>query len=622
MSRPRLKIAIVGGGPGCLAVLRMFQEDKFRQIEANLVGVADINPEAVGLRHASSSGIFTTGDFRDLYRRSPDLIIELTGDDAVLEEIIRTRPPGVKVMDHVGARLFWDFIQVEEERLSTRETLERTKDFLETVLNSIQDNIMILDKDLRIINVNEPLVRNLGYKSKAEVVGRHCYEVSHGVSEPCTLPEHPCPARYTQRTGAPSEATHAHVGPGGQPVYHQISCYPLRLPDSTEEHVIEISRDITRRVRLEQSIRDSEEKFHSIVETATEAIISIDDGHHIVLFNRGAEQIFGFSKEEVMGRDLAVLVPEGYEGRHRGWVERHLRSALSQGTGRTSDAVAVRKGGQEFPVRMSMSVSLVRGRPLYTAIIRDQTEREELTRRLLMSERLAAIGRAAAHVAHEIKNPLMVIGGFTQQLLRSRGLEEKDSAKLKVICQEVQRLEALLGEMRDFTRAGQLKPAPCRLNELVEETLLLLEADLAERGIHLVRLLDPGLPVARLDGSRLKQVVINLVMNAVEAMPAGGTLTLRTGAARGGVVFEVEDTGKGIKPADMGEVFSPFFTTKRKGTGLGLPISYRIAQEHGGSIALRSRPGRGTVARLELPLSVPEKPPSEGEPPFRPADAA
>jgi two-component system sensor kinase FixL len=612
MSNQRLNIAIVGGGPGCLAVLRMFQQDKFREISANVVGVADVNPQAAGLRHAADSGIFTTTNFRDLYRTSPDLIIELTGSDAVLDEIIKTKPPGVKVMDHVGARLFWDFIQAEEERLAAREELERTKNFLETIYNGIRDNIMVLDRDLRIVDVNEPLLRNLGFKSKAEVVGRHCYEVSHNLTEPCVLPDHPCPARQTRQTGAPSEVTHAHVGPEGQTVYHRVTTYPLRLPDGSEDFVVEITRDITRRVRLEQSIRDSEEKFHNIVETATEAIISVDSASRIVLFNRGAEQTFGYGKEEVLGRDLSVLVPEGYRGPHRDWAERYLGEALPHEVGKTFEAVAVRQDGREFPMRMSISVSLVGGSPLYTAIIRDQTERRELNERLLMSERLAAIGRAAAYVGHEIKNPLMIIGGFADQLLRRSGLGERDAEKLRVILNEVRRLETMLAEMRDFTRPTPLKRARCRLNDLIEETLLLLEADLAERGVHLVRLLDPALPEASLDSSQVKQVLINLVMNAIEAMPGGGQLSVRTWAQEGRVVLEVQDTGKGIEPDNLKEVFSPFFTTKKKGTGLGLAISYKIVQDHGGTIGLRSAPEKGTTATVTLPLSPPPGEPAAG----------
>lgn len=608
MSRPRLNIAIVGGGPGCLAVLRMFQQDKFREIPANIVGVADVNPEAVGLRHAEAAGIFTCRDFRDLYDRSPDLIIELTGSDAVLDRILATKPPGVKVMDHVGARLFWDFIQAEEEKLAAREELERTKNFLETIYNGIRDNIMVLDKDLRIVDVNLALLRSMGLKGKEEVVGKHCYEVSHNLTEPCSLPDHPCPARHTQRTGAASEATHAHVGPEGQTVYHRVTSYPLRLPDGSEDHVIEITRDITRRVRLEQSIRDSEEKFHNIVETATEAIISIDDNSRIVLFNRGAEQIFGHSKEEVLGRDLSVLIPEHYRGPHRDWAERYLGEALPHEVGKTFEAVAVRKDGREFPVRMSISVSLVRGSPLYTAIIRDQTERQELTERLLMSERLAAIGRAASHFGHEIKNPLMVIGGFAEQLLRRSCLNDRDNEKLRVILQEVRRLETMLSEMRDFTRPTPLRRARCRLNDLIEETLLLLEADLAERGVHLVRLLDPALPEARLDASQLKQVIINLVMNAIEAMPGGGELEVRTWAEGGRVVMEVQDTGKGIEADKLKDVFSPFFTTKQKGTGLGLAISYKIVRDHGGAIGLRSQVDKGTTATVALPIEPPPEP--------------
>lgn len=222
--------------------------------------------------------------------------------------------------------------------------------------------------------------------------------------------------------------------------------------------------------------------------------------------------------------------------------------------------------------------------------------------KLVLSERFAAIGAAAAHISHEIRSPLMLIGGFANQVLRSLYEDDQNAEKLRIIATEVKRLEALLAEVRDFTRPPQPRFKTADLNGVISDVLALLQEKLQSKDIRIDLGLSSDLPRFRFDPDQIKQVVLNLARNAVEAMPDGGVLTIKTGTKNRQVQVVVADTGEGIPPDKMKKLFHPFFTTKKKGSGLGLAISSKIVQDHGGEISASSSPGRGALFAFTLPL--------------------
>lgn len=233
----------------------------------------------------------------------------------------------------------------------------------------------------------------------------------------------------------------------------------------------------------------------------------------------------------------------------------------------------------------------------------------ETQERLIRSERFAAVGEAAARMAHEIKNPLMLIAGFARQVRRAVAGQSREEEKLKLVEEEAARLEAMLDEVRDFTR-----PTPPRLvlgdvNATIRETAALMETHLTGKGVVLRMNLDQTLPPAPHDPSRIHQVVLNLIKNAAEAMPDGGTVSVSSRCASGVIVVEVADTGSGLTPEETKRIFNPFYTTKDHGTGLGLAVCYRIMADHGGDIRVSSQPGKGSVFTLSLPVAGP--PPSQ-----------
>lgn len=229
----------------------------------------------------------------------------------------------------------------------------------------------------------------------------------------------------------------------------------------------------------------------------------------------------------------------------------------------------------------------------------------ETQEKLLRSERFAAIGQAASHLAHEIKNPLLLMGGFASQVRRKLPGDSPHIEKLGIIEEEARRLEQMLAEVQNFTRPTRPSKEQADLNAAVEEVLRLMAQDLKDRGVACVLDLDRSLPLVPHDPRQIKQVLLNLVKNAAEAMPDGGTLRLRTRVENGQARVSVADTGAGMSAEVLANVFSPFYTTKAQGTGLGLAVCFRIMEDHGGEIGVQSREGRGSTFTLALPLAEP-----------------
>lgn len=238
---------------------------------------------------------------------------------------------------------------------------------------------------------------------------------------------------------------------------------------------------------------------------------------------------------------------------------------------------------------------------LQQEVNRKTAELESAQKKLLHAERLTAVGQGVVRVSHEIKNPLMIIGGFARQVARKIREDEASAKKLNLIVEEVQRLEKLLTEVRDFTRVREPALQEDDINRVVRQVVDLMEASASATGVrlNLEPAAEPGL--CRFDPDQIKQVLINLVKNALEAMPQGGTVTIRTRGNSRGIFVDVEDTGPGIPPEHLNEIFNAFFTTKEKGTGLGLAVSLKILNDHNGELLVSSRVGEGSVFSVRLP---------------------
>jgi two-component system sensor histidine kinase HydH len=230
-------------------------------------------------------------------------------------------------------------------------------------------------------------------------------------------------------------------------------------------------------------------------------------------------------------------------------------------------------------------------------------ERERRKHRaLLRAESLAAIGRTVSEVAHDIKTPLIAIGGLLSQCLRTIPNEDPGRKKLDLVIQEAARLECMVNEMLEFGRPLELHLTKVNLNDIVQQSIEITQGMTKKTHVEINTDLDASLPPLMLDAPRLKQVLLNLITNAVQASPAGEQVLVKTHLMRKAAVLKVSDRGSGIKEENQEIVFAPFFSTKRGGTGLGLPIVKKIVETHGGKVSFRSNPEMGVTFIVQLPL--------------------
>jgi two-component system sensor kinase FixL len=342
-----------------------------------------------------------------------------------------------------------------------------------------------------------------------------------------------------------------------------------------------------------------------ILESVTDAVVTIDENHKVLMCNKAAEELFGYACSEMIGQDATPLIPNPHQTLHRSYVERYLDTGIPRVIGKSRECYAQHKQGHTVPVEISYSVSRTEGCLYFTAVIRDISERKRIERELRFMERLADVGKSVAHVTHEIRKPLMLIGGFARQV-RDSGVLESDEAsrrKLGIVVDEVRRLETLLNSVRLLTRPAALsRKQRLDLNGVIEEALDLIGPLVQGQavGISLDLAAEP-LPVDG-DADQLKQVLLNLLQNAIDAMKGEGRLNVTSRKQARVVEVRIEDNGPGIPESIQERIFDPFFTTKAEGTGLGLAISRTIVQEHGGQLTMQATPSRGTTFVIGLPL--------------------
>jgi signal transduction histidine kinase len=262
------------------------------------------------------------------------------------------------------------------------------------------------------------------------------------------------------------------------------------------------------------------------------------------------------------------------------------------------------KTGELIPVELSASLITVDHE--ITAVVgffRDLRERRLLQEKVLQNERLAVLGQMAAHISHEIKNPLMVIGGFARQVKDNfDGPKEKNVEKLQIVIDEIKRLEGFLVEVGRYAKFSEPRLSVGNLNALIQDTCYFFKPILEEKGISLQLDLDPALPSFPFDQDHIRQVILNLLKNGFEAMVQPGTLSVVSRTSPGNILVHISDTGPGIPPDILAKIFQPFFSTKPRGSGLGLAISQQIMAAHQGEIHIASELGKGTKVSLSFPL--------------------
>ncbi len=411
---------------------------------------------------------------------------------------------------------------------------------------------------------------------------------------------------------------HRVVGRGGETRWH------LRVDQvllDAQERVVEVesvARDITDQRRAMAELRKRDATLRAFFESAAEGIVGVDRSGVIVLANPRIESMFGYRREDLLGQRVELLVPERareVHGRHRAdYVARPRARPMGLGMSLTGR----RKDGAEFPIEVSLSFILDEDGGVTMAFVTDISERVAQERQARHVEKLAALGSLSAGIAHEINNPIGIILSRIELMLMDvadQGVSGQPVADLEALHRQATRLSRIAHGLLSFGRQHQLEREAVDLTDVVEDTLLLTGKQLGRDGIRVITDLDPRLPRVWGDATALEQVLMNLLLNARDAMAAGGTLRIETSAVPdrpSAVRLIVADTGAGMPPEVLARVSEPFFTTKSSGTGLGLSVSYTIIREHGGTVHAESNPGRGTTFTVILPVMA--DPPAGSEP--------
>ncbi len=476
--------------------------------------------------------------------------------------------------------------------------------WLAAIIRSSDDAIISKTLEGIVTSWNPAAERIFGYR-EAEMIGQ---SITRIIPEERTSEEEQILERI-RRGETVDHLETVRVTKGGRRIDISLTSSPIKDEQGRIIGASKIARDITEHTRAAAAVHRSEAQTDAIFEAASDAILIVDQSGVITSANRKTEEMFGYPREALMGQPLEMLLPERLRGRHIGHRAAYFQEPHVRPMGRGLDLVARRGDGSEFPVEISLSYMETEDGRRALAFVTDITRRQAMERAARQAERLSALGRLSAGIAHEVNNPIGIISSRIEIMLldaEAQPLPGTVTEDLRVLHRHAQRVARIAHGLLSFARESSAAQEPVDLNHVVEETLLLMEKDLAKGGITIRRSLPSNLPPVHGDPSALQQVVMNLLTNAGDALGRGGEISLETcvvSGEKGRVRLTVRDTGPGISPDVLPRIFDPFYTTKPDGTGLGLSISYGIVSEHKGTIDVESLPGRGTTFILTFPTA-------------------
>ena len=387
----------------------------------------------------------------------------------------------------------------------------------------------------------------------------------------------------------------------------------------------QLRKEIAERKHVEHELRGSEEKHRVVVEAANDAVISMDESGTILLANPATQRIFGYVPAEIVGKPMTMLMPEAMQGLHENGFRRYLETGKRRINWQGVELTARRKDGEEFAAEISFGELAIDGRKVFTGFIRDISERKQAQERLRASERnlqtaqselarvsrLTTMGELAASIAHEVNQPLTAVinnGSACLRLLSKRNLEPDVLRRaLDGIIADSTRASAVLARIRAFIRKEPAEKYELDVNDVIHEVLALAAHQVAENQVAVDRRLTTDLPLVLADRVQIQQVLLNLIVNGIEAMNAVTNrprlLWVRSALdSSGDVLVAVGDSGSGFG-SEVDRVFMPFFTTKTNGMGMGLSISRTILEGHGGRLWAAPNSPHGAVLSFTIPAA-------------------
>jgi len=493
--------------------------------------------------------------------------------------------------------------------LTAQET--NTKEFLENILESMEGGVLTVDKNGRVTSFNGSAEEITGF-SREEALGQDCCDILR--SEIC---EDACPLAAVLKTEKPIFSYEVVINSkSGKKVPVNITTSPLRSGNEKIIGAIENFRDLTKHKGLWGKLREERNRAQQYLNIAGVIIVAINEMGIITLINKKGCDVIGYAEEEIVGQNWFDLgVPESEREARKDAFKRVMNGEQEEAED-YENFIVTKSGEVRFIAWHNTTLFDDKGSIIGTLSSgNDITEKKQAEMELIRTEKLASLGQLAASVAHEVNNPLAGILVYISLLLKKyaqKSLQtEVTETQLLKMKKELERTARIIKNLLDFSRQSEPNIRPVEFNSVVEAALQLVEHQINLENIQLVKNLAPQLPTVMADFDKMQQVLINIILNANQAMPDGGTLTIATSMARAielgtetkdAVKIEVTDTGVGIAKENLDKLFTPFFTTKvkGKGVGLGLPVVHGIIEQHQGKIVVKSELDSGTTFTIYL----------------------
>ena len=519
-----------------------------------------------------------------------------------------------------GVRKGYAYLKDITDRKKFERDLKGSEEKLRRLFERVRHGLFISSKEGRFLDCNQALLDMLGYPSKEEFLKIDIVRDLYVNPEDRKILK-----EKSERGGYVKDMEVEFKKKNGDKITVLLTGHPIKNEEGETIGYEGINLDITERKRIEDELREANEFFMNLIESSVDGIIAADMKGNIFIFNKGAETLSGYKAEEVIGK---IHITQIYPGGIAKEIMKRLRSPDYGGVGKLlpTQFNVVNKEGEEVPIQISAAL-IYNGAGQEVAsvgIFTDLRSRllmekklQETHLQLVSSEKMASLGKLAAGIAHEINNPLGGILIYSSLMMEDLPEEDPKRGDLARIVQETGRCKEIVKSLLEFARQTEPKKEPTDMNRAINDGLFFLVNQALFHNIRIVKNLDPFLPFVRGNSGQLKQVFMNIIVNAAEAMHGNGTLTIITSPSpdRKTVWIEFADTGEGIPEENLSRIFDPFFTTKDvgKGTGLGLATSYGIVQDHGGTINVRSKVGLGTSFIIELPIQPQTQPILEGQ---------
>jgi two-component system NtrC family sensor kinase len=498
----------------------------------------------------------------------------------------------------------------EGETLVT-ETIELTREYLENILESMAGGILTIDRNGRITSFNRSAEEITGFK-REEVLGKECCKILK--SELC---EEFCPLQDVLDTGKTVFNYEILITTKkGDKIPVNITTAPLRSSDKKIIGAVENFRDLTKHKGLWGKLREERNKAQQYLNIAGVIIVAINRDGTVTLINTKGCDVLGYKEEELIGKNWYDLcVPDKLRAERKKDFE-DLMEGYHKDVEDYENIIVTKAGEERIIAWHNTLIRDDEGHIIGTLSSgNDITKRKLAEEELIRSEKMASLGQLAASVVHEVNNPLagimiyvkLFLKKFESGTLQSEGTDEQ----LMKMQKELERTTRIIRNLLDFARQSEPTMAPTNLNKAVEAALLLVGNQISLENINLEKKLNRELPLVLADFDKIQQVLINIMLNATQAMPDGGNLTITTSVADGvrigdeiknTVRIDITDTGVGIPQENLRKLFTPFFTTKEKGKGVGLGLSvvHGIIDKHNGKIEVASKPNEGTTFSIYL----------------------